>query len=438
MAKSVIMPALGMAQESGVLVKWLVAEGGPVVEGEPLMEVETDKAIVEVAANASGTLAAVAHQEGAEVKIGTVLAVILEPGEEAAAAGGAGAAPAVPAAPTVHAAPAAPVAPAPPAVPAATIVPVGPVAPVVSGAAIARTAPLAPVAVAAPAPSDGVGRREPGEGRVLASPKAKRLAREHGVDLATFVGSGPGGAVRAVDIGRLVGGEPVGQPQPAAAVGHDGAPAPALPPRPVEAAPAAMTVAWCHAPFDAAPLWRFLDGVNSSARSARLGLAWPASVLPADFLTRALLGAISRAGTGGLADLASGGVAVRVFSPAGVGMRFDLTPLQARSILDVALEREAGQGEGAADRPTPVLVDDRSAQSFEQSSTQLPLGALLRLTLGPVRQLDAAAEPATGARRDAGLRLDYDSSRIGDADAAAVFSHLIRVLEDPFSLAVYG
>lgn len=420
MAKSVIMPALGMAQESGVLVKWLVAEGGAVVEGEPLMEVETDKAIVEVAANASGTLAAVAHQEGAEVAVGTVLAVILEPGEEAAAAGGAGAAPAVPAAPEAPAAP------------------IVHTAPAVSGAAIARTTPLAPVAVAAPAPSGGDGRHEPGEGRVLASPKAKRLARERGVDLATFVGSGPGGAVRAVDIGRAVGGQRAGEPQPAAAVDHDGAPAPALPPRPVEAARAAMTVAWCQAPVDTAPLLRFLDGVNASARSARLGLAWPASVLPVDFLTRALLGAISRAGAGSLADLASGGVAVRVFSPAGVGTRFDLTPLQVRSILDVALGREAGQGEGAADRPTPVLVDDRSAQSFEQSCAQLPLGALLRLTLGPVRQLDAAVEPATGARRDTGLRLDYDSSRIGDADAAAAFSHLIRVLEDPFSLAVYG
>lgn len=79
MAVEVVMPALGMAQETGRLVRWLKREGEPVTRGEPLMEVETDKAVVEVEAPGAGVLSGVRVHEGEEVPVGTVIAYLLAP-----------------------------------------------------------------------------------------------------------------------------------------------------------------------------------------------------------------------------------------------------------------------------------------------------------------------------------------------------------------------
>src|ERR671912_562252 len=81
MPTNVIMPALGVAQEKGTLINWLKAEGQTVTKGEPLMEVETDKATVEIEAVASGILANVTATAGDEVPVGHTIAVILAPGE---------------------------------------------------------------------------------------------------------------------------------------------------------------------------------------------------------------------------------------------------------------------------------------------------------------------------------------------------------------------
>ena len=75
------MPVLGMAQDTGKLISWLKMEGEAVLEGEPIMEVETDKATVEIEASASGSLGGVRAQEGDEVPVGQVIAWILDPGE---------------------------------------------------------------------------------------------------------------------------------------------------------------------------------------------------------------------------------------------------------------------------------------------------------------------------------------------------------------------
>src|SRR5262245_65863442 len=83
------MPALGMAQETGKVLRWLKAEGDEVVKGEPLMEVETDKVTVEIEAPADGLLAALRAAEGSEVPVGQTVAVIVAPGEEAPSNGSA-------------------------------------------------------------------------------------------------------------------------------------------------------------------------------------------------------------------------------------------------------------------------------------------------------------------------------------------------------------
>ena len=81
MPTNVIMPALGVAQQTGTLLKWLKAEGQSVSKGEPLMEIETDKSTVEIEATASGVLGRVAAKVGDEVPVGQTIALILAPGE---------------------------------------------------------------------------------------------------------------------------------------------------------------------------------------------------------------------------------------------------------------------------------------------------------------------------------------------------------------------
>jgi pyruvate dehydrogenase E2 component (dihydrolipoamide acetyltransferase) len=155
MAISVVMPALEMAQDTGKLVSWRKKEGERVTKGEILLEVETDKAVVEVEALADGTLGGVKAQPGDVIPVGQTIAWLLATGESAPA----GEAPA-------HAAAARP-------------------------AASASTAGAAQAAKAAPAAAAGP---------VRISPKARRLAKEHGVDIATLRGSGPDGEILAADI----------------------------------------------------------------------------------------------------------------------------------------------------------------------------------------------------------------------------------------------
>lgn len=154
MATSVVMPALEMAQETGKLVVWHKREGEAVSKGEPLMDVETDKAVVEVEAAADGILAGVRAAEGEVIAVGQTIAWILAAGET---------------------------------VPAGERQPAG-----------GRQAPQqAPTPERPATPAAGPGRA--GD-RPLLSPRARRLARERGVDVRGLGGSGPGGAVLATDL----------------------------------------------------------------------------------------------------------------------------------------------------------------------------------------------------------------------------------------------
>ena len=175
MAKVVIMPALGMAQETGTLLQWLKAPGAAVAKGEPLMEVETDKATVEVEAPASGILANVTAQPGDVVPVGKPIALILAPGEVAPQA--------EPAPARVTATPVAARVAAEHNLDLAQIKP--------QGGRVQKEDVLAYLAAH---------RQPPTNGRALASPKARRLAQERGLDLREIMGSGPHGAVLAADV----------------------------------------------------------------------------------------------------------------------------------------------------------------------------------------------------------------------------------------------
>ena len=161
MASEVKLPRLGQGMEAGTIVKWLKAEGDRVERGEPLYELDTDKVTQEVEAEASGVLLRIAVAEG-EVPVGQTIAVIGEEGEEVPAISG--------------------------------------------GPEMAReTVPEAPSRERAdgrPAETERAPSLQAAEGRVKASPLARRIARERGIDLAALSGTGPEGRIVAEDVER--------------------------------------------------------------------------------------------------------------------------------------------------------------------------------------------------------------------------------------------
>src|SRR5881296_2909435 len=166
MATKVHMEALSPTMEEGRLVKWTKHEGDPVKSGDTLAEVETDKAVMELVARADGQLLKVMVPEGTTVPVGNVVAWIGKPGEKVDGDGAA--------------------APAPKSAPAPE--------PQKRAPSAVRSAPETPPQPAPIAPTDAT--------RVKASPLARRMAKEAGVDLKLVQGSGPGGRVVKKDLER--------------------------------------------------------------------------------------------------------------------------------------------------------------------------------------------------------------------------------------------
>ena len=187
MPTEILMPALSPTMEEGTLAKWLVKEGDEVSSGDLLAEIETDKATMEFEAVDDGVIGKILVAEGSEgVKVNTPIAVLLEEGESAEDIG-------KPAAP----APAAEAAPAP---------------------AKAEAPAAAPAAPAPAAPETAGGER------VFASPLARRIAAEKGIDLSQVQGSGPRGRIVKADLEGVS-----AAPKPAAAPAAALAAAPAAP-----------------------------------------------------------------------------------------------------------------------------------------------------------------------------------------------------------------
>jgi len=156
MAFSVVMPALEMAQETGKLIAWRKQEGDRVTKGEPLLEIETDKAVVEVEAPADGILTGISASAGADIPVGQTIAWIVAHGEKPPADGPFSSAPAA------------------------------------RTASQSKSEPAGAVVAATPAGTVATSAR--------ISPKARRLAKELGVDVSTLHGSGPGGEILASDV----------------------------------------------------------------------------------------------------------------------------------------------------------------------------------------------------------------------------------------------
>jgi len=201
------MPRLSDSMEEGTILKWLKADGDAVARGEPLAEIETDKATLTYESDAAGVLKIVAGA-GETLPIGSVIATL----DGGANGSGASAAPAAADEPR----------PEPPAQPAAA-------APAATPVPAAQ--PAVPSNPSAPAPQT--------EGRVKASPLARRLAREQGIDLHDVTGTGPGGRIVKDDVQRAAS-SPRPDPPAAAPPGSAPAPAPSAPtPAPAPPTPVA-------------------------------------------------------------------------------------------------------------------------------------------------------------------------------------------------------
>ena len=169
MISEVTMPSMGADMTEGTIAKWLVAEGEKVGRGDKLAEIETDKTVVEMEAYSEGLLRKIIVDEGSLVQVGTVIAYIGDADDDVPEA----AAPAAEAtAPKAEEAAPAPAAPTP--------------------------AP-APVQQAAPTPAPAAAPVAPG-GRVKASPIARKIAEEKGIDIAAVPGTGPGGRITKSDV----------------------------------------------------------------------------------------------------------------------------------------------------------------------------------------------------------------------------------------------
>ena len=170
MVTKVLMEALSPTMEEGKVLTWLKKEGDTVSDGDVLAEVETDKAVMELQARGAGVLRRIVAAEGATVEVGSVVGIIADPDEEL---------PDLPQAGTPRARAAARQAPTTPAA---------------EGPATEAPSAGPTVTAAAPTPTPAAG------GRIKASPLARRLASDRGLDLSRVTGSGPGGRIIKRDV----------------------------------------------------------------------------------------------------------------------------------------------------------------------------------------------------------------------------------------------
>ncbi|WP_283177579.1 pyruvate dehydrogenase complex dihydrolipoamide acetyltransferase [Gemmobacter sp. 24YEA27] len=201
MAIQILMPALSPTMEEGTLAKWLVKEGDLVKSGQVIAEIETDKATMEFEAVDEGVIGKILIAEGsAGVKVNDPIAVLLEEGEDASAAS-------------------APVA-----------------APQPAAAAVASPAETAPTAAPAPAAAPVASGA-----RVFASPLARRIAKDKGVDLTAVKGTGPHGRIVKADVEQAKSGTAPAKASAAAGVAAGSTPAATATPAPTKAVPAGLS-----------------------------------------------------------------------------------------------------------------------------------------------------------------------------------------------------
>ena len=389
----VIMPALGMAQETGILVRWLVEPGAAVTKGSPLIEVETDKAVQEVEAQADGFLSDLRAGAGDEVPVGEVIGLIV------AAAGdvteGSGAAEA-----EAEAGPEEEAKAEPAAASNAT-----------SNAAAPNTQEETPVAAKSDtniksAHNDAIRPLDP-SGRILASPKLRRMADDAGLDLALLVAHGHPQPYHAADLDLLR------QLTQAAAedLAADQAAGPAA--GPAAGATSGPALGHISARVPAAPCDGFLARMREDA-----GLDLAPMALWASFAASAL-----RAATAPESPLV---VTAAVLGPEGFA---PTTALSNPDLARLSVQPEAPEG------ATPSLIlRDLTASAL---TGLRPAGGLAAPMLTLAR--DSIGDRNGGSNSDGDsllVALDYAVDQLDEDAALAVITGLAARLADPLTYLV--
>ena len=437
----VVMPKLSEQMETGKIIKWLKQEGERVQSGDILAEVETDKADVEMEAFGSGVLRKVLIAAGGQVPVGTLIGVIAEPDDDITAvvseAGGG--------APVAAAPAAAPAAPAdrPAAVPpqprgedhaARTPAPAaGPTAP-------ARPAAVGTAAAAPPAPP-------PEEaGRVKASPLARKIAAQSGVDLRLVQGSGPGGRVVRRDVEAVSTGAARPAAVAAVAAGEE------FEDRPLSQMRAAIAR---RMPLSKAPVPHFYVSSEVAMdrgwalREELNGLEGQPKISVNDLVVRACALAL-RQHPGVNASFQ--GEAIRVFHRAHIGIAVALedgliTPVlrdaDAKSLAQIATEAR-DLAERARQRK--LRATEMSGATFSISNLGMfdvtdfsaiinpPEGAIL--AVGTVRRIPVVTDTGVGVGRRMVLTLSCDHRVMDGAMGARFLQDVKQLIEEPLRLLV--
>jgi len=444
----VVMPKLSEAMETGKIIKWLKKEGDRIQGGDILAEIETDKADVEMEAFGAGVLRKILVSAGEKAPVGTLIGVIAEPAEDIAAvlvsapvpaAAGAGAAGGASARNDTRSAPPAAPAPAPsapaPAVPATVSSASRPAAVSAGAVGIPAPAPTAPTAVAT--------------GRVKASPLAKKIAAQTGVDLRLIRGTGPGGRIIRRDVEAAtvatatVAAAPVTAPI-VPGVEYEDRPlsqirAAIAKLMPLSKAPVPHFYVTSEVAMDRA--WELRDELNALEGQPKISVN--------DFVVRACaLALLKHPGV----NASFQGESIRVWHRAHIGIAVALedgliTPVlrdsHAKSLAQIAVEAR-DLAERA--RARKLRATELSGATFSISNLGMydvtefsaiinpPEGAIL--AVGSVRRVAVVDDAGLGVGRRMALTLSCDHRVMDGAMGARFLQDVKRLLEEPLRLLV--
>jgi pyruvate dehydrogenase E2 component (dihydrolipoamide acetyltransferase) len=408
MATEIKLPRLGQGMESGTIVKWLKNEGDPVEKGEPLYELDTDKVTQEVESDAGGVLLKIAVREG-EVPVGQTVAVIGEQGEVVASEPDASSAKEEPETEGSRA-------------------PARDEERARGGRASAR--------VETPS-GDGAATRA--DGRIKASPLARRIARERGIDLAQLRGTGPEGRIVAEDVERAA-----AAPAPAAPT--------AAPPGEVEMVPLTsirrtiarrLTEAWQIPVFQLT-----IDVDMARALALREQLVQRAGDGPkptlSDVLTKMCAVALLRNravnahfSEDGIKRFPTANVGIAVAAPQGLVVPV-IRHAESRSILEIAAARADVVGRARANKLTREDLEDGTFTisnlgmfGVQQFIAVLNPPQAAILAVGSVEERPVAREGELVARPTMTVTLTCDHRTVDGADGARFLEDVKAFLEEP-------
>ena len=394
MANEVKLPRLGQGMEAGTVTRWLKSEGDQVAKGEPLYEIDTDKVTQEVESDFAGVLLKITLPEG-EAPVGQTIAWIGEAGEE------------------------------------------------IKAAAPAKAAPE-PAAAPAPAPSNPVpGTEVPGTssangGRIKASPLARRLARERGIDLASVRGTGPDGRIVAEDVER-------GAAAPAAAAPRS------APAGEVESVPLSnvrktiarrLTAAW-QAPVFQLTVSADMTRANELVAKAR-ALDPEVRVTVTDVLAKVCAAALRRHrdvnvayGEDALLRFPTANIGIAVAAPQGLVVPV-LASVEARSLADVArarsdvVERARSNKLTAADLDGGTFtISNLGMFGIEQFVAVLNPPQAAILAVGATEDRPVVVDGAVVVRPIMSMTLTVDHRAVDGAEGADFLRTVKRFLEEP-------